>query len=246
MDSDKKGLYGSTLGENMARVGVAEFLGTFFLVLAGTATATAAVLNKSIAGTPADSLAVAVAFGFVLVALVGSFGHISGAHFNPAVTLSLAVTKKFPWKYVPVYLITQFAGAVAASAVVLFAFGNTAKTVAYLGATFPAAGVSMFQVLIVEAVITFLLVIVIMSVATDSRVSSSVVGPAIGFTLIAAVLIGGPVTGGAVNPARALGPMVMAGKYTGWWAYILGPVVGGILAAAIYDQFIAEAEKPKE
>jgi MIP family channel proteins len=246
MEQNQKGLYGSSLGGNMLRVGVAEFLGTFFLVLAGTATATAAILNKSIAGSAADSLAVALAFGLVLVALIGALGHISGAHFNPAVTISLAVTNKFPWKYVPVYLVTQLVGAVAASAIVLYLFGDAARSVAFMGATFPAMGVSMLQVVVIEALITFLLVLVIISVATDERVSSPVVGPAIGFTLIAAVLIGGPISGGAVNPARALGPMIIAGKFTGWWAYIVGPIIGGVCTALLYDHFIAEAKQPKE
>ena len=246
MDQSQKGLYGSSFGGNILRVMIAEFLGTFFLVLAGTATATAAILHKSIAGYPADSLTVALAFGLVLIALIGAFGHISGAHFNPAVTLSLAITKKFPWEYVLGYFVAQFGGAIAASSIVLFSFGHAAKSVAFMAATFPALGVTIWQVLVIEAIVTFLLMLVIMSVATDERVSSSVVGPAIGFTLVAAILIAGPISGGAVNPARALGPMIIAGKYTGWWAYMVGPLVGAICAALIYNYFIAEAKQPKE
>ncbi len=230
----------------MLRVGIAEFLGTFFLVLTGTAVATAAILGKSIAGGASDSLAVGLAFGLALVALIGTFGHISGAHFNPAVTLSLAATNKFPWKYVPVYLATQLAGAITASAVVWYIFGEGARSVASLAATFPASNVSFTQAFVIEAIITFLLMLVIISVATDKRVSASVVGPAIGSALAIAVLIGGPISGGAVNPARALGPMIMSGNFTGWWVYILGPIIGALCAAFIYDRFIAEAKQPVE
>jgi glycerol uptake facilitator-like aquaporin len=100
------------------------------------------------------------------------------------------------------------------------------------------------QVLLVEVLITFLLVLVIISVATDERVAAAAVGPAVGFALAAAVLIGGPVSGGAVNPARALGPMIVSGSFTDWWAYILGPVVGAVLAAVTYDRFLAHAAAP--
>ena len=244
METKPTGLYGSSFGGNILRVSTAEFFGTFFLVLAGTVTATAAILNKPIAGPAADSLAVALVFGLALVALIGAFGHISGAHFNPAVTVGLACTGKFPWRYVPAYLISQFAGAIVASSVVLFLFGTPARILAALGAALPVAGVTLLQVFVVEIIITFFLVLVIVSVATDNRVSAAAVGPAIGAALIAAILIGGPISGGAVNPARALGPMIVSGTFTAWWVYILGPILGGIAAAFTYDRFIAKASQP--
>jgi len=108
------GLHGHRLHPaNMVRAGVAEAVGTFFLIYTGTATAAAGALGKSTAGTPPDSLAVALAFGLVLAALVGGLGQVSGAHLNAAVILGLAVTGKFPWRYVPVYLGFQLLGAVA-------------------------------------------------------------------------------------------------------------------------------------
>lgn len=107
-------------------------------------------------------------------------------------------------------------------------------------------GVGDLRALIVEALITFILVLVIVSVATDERVgSTAATSTAIGFALAVGVFIGGPITGGAVNPARALGPMIVAGKFNGFWVYLIGPVLGGILAAVLYDRFLADAAAPE-
>lgn len=240
------GLYGSSTAANIPRVVIAELIGTYFLVLAGTAVVVAAILNLPIAGLPADSLTIALSFGLMLIALVFALGHISGAHFNPAVTTALAVVGKFPLKYVPFYWIAQFAGALLAAVTVLYIFGDKAKTVASLGATLPAAGVDAWRVVFIEAIVTFLLMLVIMAIAADSRSPKAAAGTAIGFTLTAGILIAGPLTGGALNPARALGPMIMADKLTSFWAYIVGPMLGAILAAIIYNVFLARAEEPSE
>ena len=244
-ETSTRGLYGSALGANMARTAMAEAVGTFVLVFAGTAVATAAALARPIAGAPYNSLAVALAFGLILTALVSALGPVSRAHLNPAVTLGLAGTGKFPWHYVPAYLGAQVGGAILASGTVWLAFGHRARDQAALAATFPAAGTSDWQAFMVEAVLTFMLVLIIVSVATDERVPAAAAGPTVGFTLAAAILAGGPVTGGAVNPARALGPMIMAGTFTSAWVFMVAPVVGGILAAWLYDRFLAEADTPK-
>jgi MIP family channel proteins len=238
-------LYGSALGENVARAAVAEAVGTFLLVLAGTAVATAATLERPIAGVVYDSLAVALAFGLVLASLVSALGHVSGAHLNPAVTIGLSATGKFPWRYVPAYVGAQLVGATLAAAAVWFTFGDQARDVASLAATYPAEGTSAGQAFVTEALITFLLVFVIVSVATDERAEGAAAGPAVGFALAVAVLIGGPVTGGAVNPARALGPMLLVGRFTGAWIYVLAPVAGGVLAALLYDRFVSKARAPE-
>lgn len=242
--TDPRGLYGSGLGEKMVRVASAEAVGTFLLVFAGTAVASAATLARPIAGAAYNSVAVALAFGLVLTALVAALGHVSGAHLNPAVTLGLAATGKFPWRYVPAYLSAQLVGATLAAAAVLGAYGEPARRSAALGATFPADGVSVGQAFLVEVLITFLLVFVVVSVATDRRVDRAAAAPAVGFALAVAVLIGGPVSGGAANPARALGPMLVAGRFTAAWLYVLAPVLGGVLAALLYDRFVAQADAP--
>jgi MIP family channel proteins len=208
--------------------------------------ATAATLGHSIAGRAADSLAVALAFGLVLAALVSALGHASGAHFNPAVTLGLAATGKFPGRYVPVYLAAQLAGAVLAALAVWALFGAEGRVEAALGAPAPANGATTGRVFLAELLITFLLVFVVIAVATDGRAPAQSAGLAVGFALAAAVLIGGPISGGAANPARALGPMLVAGTFTAAWAYVLAPIVGGVLAAVLYDRFVKQADKPTE
>jgi MIP family channel proteins len=241
-----RGLFDTEVGKNMVRAAVAETVGAFLLVFGGTAVATAGTLGRSIAGAPADSLSVGLAFGLVLTALVAALGHVSGAHLNPAVTLGLATTGKFPWKYVPAYVGAQLAGACLASAAVWLVFGDAARDVANLAATIPAAGVNAGQVFAAEAFITFLLVFVVVSVATDKRVNAAVAAPAIGFALTVGVLIGGPISGGAVNPARAFGPMLVAGRFPSmWWIYAVAPILGGIAAALLYDRFIRDADAPE-
>jgi len=238
------GSAGQPAGPSQARAGAAELIGTFFLVYAGTATAASAHLGETIAGDPADSLAIALAFGFVLTAMVAALGQVSGAHLNGAVTLGLAVTKRFPWKFVPTYLVAQLLGAVLGAAATWATLGNPARTQAQLGATFPAPGVSDIRAVVVEALITFLLVFVIIATAGDDRVTHAVSAPAIGFALVAAVLIGGPVSGGAANPDRALGPMILAGNFTSLWVYLVGPLVGGVVAAVVYDRFVSKTTPP--
>ena len=234
------GLYGSSLGGNLVRTAVAELIGTFLLVLVGTSVATTAVES----GIYTAGF-VGLSFGLALTALVAGLGHISGCHVNPAVTLGLAVTRKFPWKYVPAYVGAQFVGGVLASLVVWASHGGDARTgAAHLGAASPAPGIGVLQAVLVEAVITFLLVFVVCSVATDDRVSSSVAPLAVGFALAAAVYVGVPVTGGAVNPARAFGPFLVSGFFPMWGVYLLAPVLGGVVGAVVYDRFVKQADAP--
>jgi MIP family channel proteins len=240
------GLYGSSTTQNVPRVAVAELIGTYLLVLAGTSVAVAALLDQPIAGGTADSLAIALAFGLALVALVNALGHVSGAHLNPAVTVALAATGKFPLRYVPAYLAAQLLGAVLASLTVWLTYGDAARDSASLAATLPGGGVSTLTVFVIEAVVTFFLVLAIVSVATDERVPKATAGLTVGFTLAVCVLIAGPLSGGAVNPARALGPMIVSGDFDGVWAYVAGPLLGGVAAALLYARFLADAIEPSQ
>ena len=235
----------NSTGANLLRTSAAEFVGTFILVFAGTAVATAAILNRPIAGMPLNSLAVGLTFGLVLAALVSAFAHISGAHFNPAVTLALFSIRRFPGRYVVPYIIAQILGAVLASAAVWATFGNAARNQAYLAATYPTPAANEGQAFLMEALITFILLFIIVAVSTDERANATTASLAIGFALGIAVLIGGPVSGGSVNPARTLGPMIMSGNFTSVWVYLIAPVVGAITAAFLYHDFLIAAEPPK-
>jgi len=222
----------------------AEAIGTFLLVLVGTAVATAAVLGKGTAGPAYNSLAVALSFGLILIPVVGSLGQISGAHVNPAVTFGLALAGKFPWGYVVPYWLAQFVGAVVGAIVVWAAYGPGAYVDAHLGAPSPVNGASELQVLLVEALIAFILVFTVISTTTDKRVPPGTAAVAIGFALAAGVLLGGPVSGGAGNPARALGPMIVAGTFPVWFFYCAGPLLGGGVAALVF-RLVGMANTPK-
>lgn len=229
---------------NLTRAGLAEMVGTFFLIYTGTATAVAATLGKETGGSPPDSLAIALAFGFVLAAMVGALGGISGAHLNPAVTIGLAAIRKFSWRAVPVYLAFQLAGAVLGALATWATFGGAARSTAKLGTPVPSEGISDGRAFLIEALITFLLVFVIIAVTSDRRAANATASISIGFALVSAVLIGGPSTGGAVNPVRALGPEIVSGTFTSFWVYLLAPVLGGIVAAFTYDRVIGRATTP--
>lgn len=238
------GLFGSSIGANMLAAAVAELIGTFILIYGGTAVAVAALLERPVAGPIYDSLATPLAFGLALLVVAASIGHVSGGHVNPAVTLGLAVTGHFPWRYVPAYLAAQLLGAALGALATWATFGDTARTVGNLAATIPGPEVGAGTAVLVEALVTFLLVFVVVSVATDDRVHASLAPVAVGAALAVAVLVAGPVTGGAVNPVRALGPALVAGQFSALWVYLVGPLIGGIAAAVIYDRFLSKAEAP--
>jgi MIP family channel proteins len=227
-------LYSSSTGGSPARPLVGELVGTFILVFGGCSVAVAGALQRPTAGPPYDSLAVALAFGVALVAVVAAIGHVSGGHVNPAVTIGQAAIGQFPWRSVPGYIGAQLAGAILAALAVWLCFGDAARTDANLGATGLADGVSVGQGLLTEALITFVLVFVVGLVASDPRVPSAhIASIAVGFALATGVFIGGPLTGGGVNPARALGPMIVSGHLDDFWLYIIGPLIGGLLGAVV-------------
>ncbi len=143
-DSGRGGLYGSDTSGG-PRAAVAELIGTFILVFAGIAVASAALIDRPTAGAPYDSLAVALAFGLALAALVAALGHVSGAHLNPAVTVALAATGKFPWRLVPTYAGTQLLGAVLAALATWLVLGGDARSEANLAATYPAGAAGVGQ-----------------------------------------------------------------------------------------------------
>jgi aquaporin Z len=204
---------------------LAEATGTFLLVFIGPG---AAAVNRWSGGgvTPAG---IGLAFGFVILAGVYALGHISGAHFNPAVTAGFWWSGRFPRSEVAPYWAAQLAGATAAALLLRTLLGPAADAMATLP-MLPAG-----SALITEVVLTFFLVLVVMAVATDARVAGPVAGLAVGLTVAAAALMGGPLTGASLNPARSLGPALATGQWSGHWIYWVGPLAGAALAAFTYE-----------
>ncbi len=236
------GLYGSRIGDRAGRAALTEFIGTAILVFVGTSTV---VAGPATGNSLFELVGVVLAFGVTLVALAAALGHVSGCHLNPAVTIGLAVTRRFPWPAAGAYVLAQLAGGLAGAAATWAVYGRAARDEGLLGATTPQEGVSAGQAFLAEALVTFILVLVVVSVATDERAESAIAPVAVGFALAAAIFAVGGLTGGAVNPARALGPNLLAGQLTSLWVYLLAPVVGGVLAALLYDRVLSPARPPE-
>lgn len=213
---------------------LAEFIGTFFIVFAP--------ISVGAVGTNPGLLVAAIASGFPVLAMIYALGPISAAHFNPAVTLAFALTKKFPWKSVFPYWIAQLAGSVFAAWLALSLFGSPS------GSHIPSNPNNLIRNLGVEITISALLMFVISAVATDKRVNGAVPAIAIGFTVVVGVLIGGPITGGSMNPARSFGPALFASTaeaMSNYWLYIVGPIIGAAIAAFAYEAIRLEPEFSK-
>jgi aquaporin NIP len=206
------------------RATAAEMIGTFALVFAGCG----AIVVEAQTGA-LGHVGVCLTFGLVITAMIFATGHLSGAHFNPAVTLAFALIGRHPWSKVPAYIVGQLLAALLAAALL----GLIVGTDAGLGATIPA--IAPLPALALEAVLTFFLMFVITAVATDARVIGSHAAIPIGATVGLCALMGGPLTGASMNPARSLGPALVAGVSTGQWLYVVGPVLGAALGAGAYQ-----------
>lgn len=214
---------------------LAEFIGTFGLVFMGCGSI---MVSERFPGSIPE-FAIPVVFGLVVAAMVYAVGHISGAHFNPAVTLAFAVARHFPAKEVLVYWAAQFIGAFAAmgTLTLLLPPGEL------FGATVPS--VAPLQAVAWEVVLTFFLMFVIIAVATDTRAVGVMAGAAIGAVVIMGAAVGGPVTGASMNPARSLAPAVFQGRLDVMWIYIVGPLMGAVLAALFYEWIRCEGSDRK-
>lgn len=224
---------------------LAEVVGTFILVWIGPGSAVVAGL-VGVTGL-ADVMAIAIAFGIAVAAAIYVVGKISGCHINPAVTIALAVTGRFPWVDVIPYIVAQLIGAVIASILFVACLGPQAAASFNLGGTFlnDAAGVTLIMGLIGEIIGTFFLMITIMGVAVDARAPAGWAGWIIGMIVAGVIITLGPMTGSSLNPARTFGPYVGNAIFGGRapWdqfivVYTLGPIIGAVIAAFLYD-FIA-------
>jgi len=199
---------------------IAEAIGTFGLVFCGTG---AIVINEFTGGT-VTHIGVAVTFGLIVMGMIYAFGDISGAHLNPAVTIAFAYAKKFPWREVPAYCISQIAGAFLASGILLFLFPENEL----LGTTLPQ--IDVMKVFVLEIILTFFLMLVIINVSTGSKEVGVVAGIAIGGIVLLEAMFAGPITGASMNPARSISPAVVSGHLEHLWLYIVAPIIGALLA----------------
>jgi MIP family channel proteins len=216
------------------RRAIAEALGTFFLVLIGPG---AAMVNAHNTGQ-LGPVGIALAFAFVVTAMIYGLGHLSGAHINPAVTLGFWSVGRFPTREVVPYIIAQCGGAVAAS----FVLRTTLGRVGELGATLPR--ISVASAFAFEWLLSFALMLVIMAVATDERVADGFAALAVGLTVGFCALTGGPLTGASMNPARSFGPALIGDLWRAHWIYWLAPITGMLAAARTYE-FLRSVTPPR-
>jgi aquaporin Z len=198
----------------------AELIGTFALVFAGTG----AVVIDEVTGGAVTHVGVAMTFGLIVMAMIYAVGDVSGAHLNPAVTVGFWLARRLPGRCVGPYVVAQLTGAVLASLLLFAAFGNRA----HLGATLPAG--PAVQSLVLEAVLTGLLMYVILNVSTGPKEVGVMAGIAIGGVVGLEAMFAGPICGASMNPARSLAPALVSGHLASLWVYVVGPVVGAMIA----------------
>jgi aquaporin NIP len=216
---------GALIGE-LPRAAAAELIGTFALVFAGAGAVMVDAKTHEL-----GHVGVALTFGLVITAMIYAVGHISGAHFNAAVTFAFALTRHLPWRRAAVYWLAQVAGALAAAGLLRASLGN----IAHVGATLPSG--SQGQAFLWELVLSAFLMFVVLAVATDTRAVGEAAAIAIGGTIALDAMVGGPITGASMNPARSLGPALVSGDLHALWLYVLAPIAGTSLGGLAY-QFV--------
>jgi len=202
---------------------LSELLGTFAIVFAGCG---AIVINQETGGV-ITHVGIAFTFGLVVMAMIYSFGNVSGAHFNPAVSIAFTLAGSFKVKELLPYILSQLAGALLASLLLRFLFPANE----FLGATMPKG--SEMQSLMLEAVLTFFLMLVILQVSRGSKEQGMFAGLAIGSVVLLEAMFAGPVCGASMNPARSIGPALISGHLEHLWIYLLGPALGALLAVPV-------------
>ena len=199
---------------------ISEFIGTFAMIFCGTGAMT---INETTGGD-VTHVGIGITWGLIVMAMIYAFGEISGAHFNPAVSIAFAYAKKFSWKEVPKYIFFQVAGAFTASLLLMWLFPKSEL----LGATIPT--VDVWRAFVLELILTFFLMVVIINVSTGSKEVGMMAGIAIGSVVLLEALFAGPITNASMNPARSLAPNIVSGNIKGLWLYILAPIIGALLA----------------
>jgi aquaporin NIP len=211
----------------------AEFAATFFLIFMGTGS----VIVHQITGGTVTLVGIALVWGSMVTTMVYAFGHVSGAHMNPAVTFGLFLAGRFETRNMLPYVIFQVAGAIAASAALHLLFPTSTN----LGMTLPAANV--WQSFALEIFLSLMLMLVILQVSTSSKEVGMFAGLAIGMVIILEVLVGGPISGASMNPARSLGPAIVAGQLQHLWIYLTAPLLGMAVGVGMWRLLLPKAKE---
>ena len=199
---------------------ISEFIGTFAMIFCGTG----AMTINEVTGGDVTHVGIGITWGLIVMAMIYAFGEISGAHFNPAVSIAFAYAKKFSWIEVPKYILFQVAGAFSASLLLMWLFPKSEL----LGATIPT--VDVWRAFVLEMILTYFLMVVIINVSTGSKEVGMMAGIAIGSVVLLEALFAGPITNASMNPARSLAPNIVSGNIEGLWLYIFAPIIGALLA----------------
>lgn len=217
----------------MMRKYIAELIGTFALVFC----ATGAGIANDVSGGAVTLLGIASVCGLIVLAMIYALGDVSGAHINPAVTIAFAAAGRFSWREVAPYIISQLSGAFLASLTLRFLF-PLHKT---LSSNVPSG--SDMQSLVLEIILSFILMFVIMNVSTGAKEKGITAGIAVAAVVALEVTLGGPISGGSMNPARSLAPAVVSGTLQSAWVYLVGPVAGALLGVAAFRAIKAPASE---
>jgi len=209
---------------NILKKYIAEFIGTFTLIFCGCG----AMTINEVTGGAVGHVGIGITWGFVVISMIYALGDISGAHLNPAVSIAFAFAKKFEWKEVPKYAVSQFLGGLLASGILAYLF----PTSQFLGGTHLAEIIDPTRGFILEFLLTFFLMMVIINVSTGSKEVGIMAGFAIGGVVMLEALFAGPITNASMNPIRSLAPAIMSLKFDNIWVYILAPVLGALAAVS--------------
>jgi aquaporin Z len=224
------------LAGDYVRRGTAEFIGTFALIFIGAG-------SISFARTLTD---IALAHGLTIAVFVSALGFISGGHFNPAITLGFVITRRIETRLAVLYWLVQFGGAALAALVLKLVLPKALEDQSSLGAPALGGGIGAGAGVVIEAILTFFLVFVVFATAVDPRGAfKQIAGLAIGFTITLDILMGGVLTGGAMNPARAFGPQLVGDHWKHGWVWYIGPLAGGIIAASLYELLYLRPPAPE-
>lgn len=203
---------------------ISETIGTFALIFCGCGAMTInEITNGSI-----SHVGVAITWGLIVMTMIYAFGEISGAHFNPAVSIAFAFAKEFAWKEVPKYILAQSIGAIFASFMLWFLFPESQ----FLGETTPAAGFPPYKAAILEFILTFFLMVVVINVSTGSKEIGTMAAIAVGAVILLEAMFAGPITKASMNPIRSIAPAIFTGNFQYLWLYITAPILGAITAVS--------------